>query len=99
MAADPKKPAADEKNETVAAELVGLHTLAPVPGSRRPRKRVGRGEGSGTGKTVERPDSEPLRGLSVDKVLGLSSPPAQPAAEAPAEEPPAEAEATEEVTA
>jgi large subunit ribosomal protein L15 len=29
----------------------GLHTLKPAPGSRRPRKRVGRGEGSGTGKT------------------------------------------------
>ena len=35
-------------------ELVGLHSLAPAPGSRRPRKRVGRGEGSGTGKTAGR---------------------------------------------
>jgi large subunit ribosomal protein L15 len=35
-------------------ELVGLHSLAPAPGSRRPRKRVGRGEGSGTGKTSGR---------------------------------------------
>jgi len=34
--------------------LVGLHSLAPAPGSRRPRKRVGRGEGSGTGKTAGR---------------------------------------------
>jgi large subunit ribosomal protein L15 len=33
---------------------VGLHTLAPAPGSRRPRKRLGRGEGSGTGKTSGR---------------------------------------------
>ncbi len=33
---------------------VGLHSLAPAPGSRRPRKRVGRGEGSGTGKTSGR---------------------------------------------
>ena len=32
----------------------GLHTLSPAPGSRRPRKRVGRGEGSGTGKTAGR---------------------------------------------
>jgi large subunit ribosomal protein L15 len=49
--------AADEKgtvDEIVAAEHVGLHTLAPAPGSRRPRKRVGRGEGSGTGKTSGR---------------------------------------------
>jgi large subunit ribosomal protein L15 len=33
---------------------VGLHSLAPAPGSRRARKRVGRGEGSGTGKTSGR---------------------------------------------
>ena len=35
-------------------ERVGLHNLAPAPGSRRPRKRIGRGEGSGTGKTSGR---------------------------------------------
>ena len=35
-------------------QRVGLHSLAPAPGSRRPRKRVGRGEGSGTGKTSGR---------------------------------------------
>jgi large subunit ribosomal protein L15 len=35
-------------------ERVGLHSLAPSPGSRRPRKRIGRGEGSGTGKTSGR---------------------------------------------
>jgi large subunit ribosomal protein L15 len=38
----------------IKAEDVGLHTLAPAPGSRRDRKRVGRGEGSGTGKTSGR---------------------------------------------
>jgi large subunit ribosomal protein L15 len=37
----------------VAAEI-GLHSLKPKPGSRRPRKRVGRGEGSGVGKTSGR---------------------------------------------
>jgi large subunit ribosomal protein L15 len=37
-----------------SAERIGLHSLAPAPGSRRPRKRVGRGEGSGTGKTAGR---------------------------------------------
>jgi large subunit ribosomal protein L15 len=36
------------------AEWIGLHSLSPAPGSRRPRKRVGRGEGSGTGKTSGR---------------------------------------------
>ena len=41
---------ADEKTE----ERIGLHTLKPAPGSRRPRKRIGRGEGSGTGKTSGR---------------------------------------------
>jgi large subunit ribosomal protein L15 len=35
-------------------DRIGLHSLAPAPGSRRPRKRVGRGEGSGTGKTSGR---------------------------------------------
>jgi large subunit ribosomal protein L15 len=35
-------------------EDVGLHNLKPAPGSRRPRKRVGRGEGSGVGKTSGR---------------------------------------------
>jgi large subunit ribosomal protein L15 len=35
-------------------EEIGLHTLKPAPGSRRPRKRVGRGEGSGYGKTAGR---------------------------------------------
>ena len=35
-------------------ERIGLHNLSPAPGSRRPRKRVGRGEGSGTGKTSGR---------------------------------------------
>jgi large subunit ribosomal protein L15 len=35
-------------------ERIGLHNLHPAPGSRRPRKRVGRGEGSGTGKTSGR---------------------------------------------
>jgi large subunit ribosomal protein L15 len=32
----------------------GLHTLKPAPGSRKARKRIGRGEGSGTGKTAGR---------------------------------------------
>jgi large subunit ribosomal protein L15 len=35
-------------------ERIGLHNLHPAPGARRPRKRVGRGEGSGTGKTAGR---------------------------------------------
>src|ERR1700761_3941997 len=43
-----------EKTETEAQERIGLHNLKPAPGSRRPRKRVGRGEGSGTGKTSGR---------------------------------------------
>jgi len=35
-------------------ERIGLHNLKPAPGSRKPRKRIGRGEGSGTGKTSGR---------------------------------------------
>ncbi|MDQ3768369.1 MAG: 50S ribosomal protein L15 [Actinomycetota bacterium] len=33
---------------------MGLHNLQPAPGSRKARKRVGRGEGSGMGKTAGR---------------------------------------------
>ncbi|MBF6620371.1 MAG: 50S ribosomal protein L15 [Patulibacter sp.] len=33
---------------------MGLHSLSPAPGSRKPRKRVGRGHGSGMGKTSGR---------------------------------------------
>ena len=32
-------------------EKIGLHNLKPAPGSHRNRKRLGRGPGSGTGKT------------------------------------------------
>ena len=35
-------------------EVVGLHNLKPAPGSRKSRKRVGRGHGSGHGKTSGR---------------------------------------------
>jgi large subunit ribosomal protein L15 len=38
----------------MGGERVGLHSLKPKPGSRRPRKRVGRGEGSGLGKQAGR---------------------------------------------
>jgi large subunit ribosomal protein L15 len=38
----------------IAAEEIGLHNLKPAPGSRKARKRIGRGEGSGTGKTSGR---------------------------------------------
>jgi large subunit ribosomal protein L15 len=40
--------------ETPRSEEIGLHNLKPKPGSRRPRKRLGRGEGSGLGKTSGR---------------------------------------------
>src|SRR5262245_26716645 len=35
-------------------DQVGLHSLTPAPGSKKTRKRVGRGEGSGMGKTSGR---------------------------------------------
>src|SRR3954462_12423293 len=44
---------ADNKIEN-EKEAIGLHNLAPAPGSRKDRKRVGRGEGSGFGKTAGR---------------------------------------------
>ncbi len=40
--------------ETERSEEIGLHNLKPKPGSKRPRKRIGRGEGSGLGKTSGR---------------------------------------------
>src|ERR687894_2863862 len=36
------------------SERIGLHSLKPAKGSRKERKRVGRGEGSGYGKTSGR---------------------------------------------
>ena len=42
--------AENEKDE----ERIGLHSLKPAPGSRKARKRVGRGEGSNGGKTAGR---------------------------------------------
>jgi large subunit ribosomal protein L15 len=42
-----KKAAAAEP----AIERIGLNNLVPAPGSHRNRKRLGRGPGSGTGKT------------------------------------------------
>jgi len=38
----------------MAEQRIGLHNLSPAPGSRKQRKRVGRGEGSGVGKTAGR---------------------------------------------
>lgn len=35
----------------MTTEKLGLHNLSPAPGSHRDRKRIGRGPGSGTGKT------------------------------------------------
>jgi large subunit ribosomal protein L15 len=40
--------------ESGADKPIGLNTLKPAPGSRKPRKRVGRGHGSGMGKTSGR---------------------------------------------
>ena len=51
------KPKRDDDSPARAAEQpedVGLHTLKPAPGSRKARKRVGRGHGSGHGKTAGR---------------------------------------------
>jgi large subunit ribosomal protein L15 len=38
----------------MAEERIGLHSLKPPISARRPRKRVGRGQGSGFGKTAGR---------------------------------------------
>src|SRR6476659_9943441 len=46
-----RKKAAAVVAEVAETERVGLHNLVPAPGSHRDRKRLGRGPGSGTGKT------------------------------------------------
>ena len=43
-----------DSTENTSEQPIGLNTLKPSPGSRKPRKRIGRGEGSGTGKTSGR---------------------------------------------
>jgi large subunit ribosomal protein L15 len=45
--------AADERTPAETADI-GLHNLKPAPGAKRDRKRVGRGHGSGHGKTSGR---------------------------------------------
>jgi large subunit ribosomal protein L15 len=45
---------APDQNTPVDPESVRLESLAPPAGSRRPRKRLGRGPGSGHGKTSGR---------------------------------------------
>jgi large subunit ribosomal protein L15 len=51
MSPEQKKP---EEAGAESEVRVGLNTLSPAPGSRKARKRVGRGEGSGLGKTAGR---------------------------------------------
>lgn len=57
-AKETKKPAAAKPTEgegaDTNAERIGLHNLSPADGSRSSRKRVGRGHGSGHGKTSGR---------------------------------------------
>jgi large subunit ribosomal protein L15 len=62
MAEKAKEKASKEKSSKASKDTapsertleIGLHNLRPKPGSKRPRKRIGRGEGSGLGKTSGR---------------------------------------------
>jgi large subunit ribosomal protein L15 len=47
-------PKAKRKDEEIEEQVKGLHNLRPAKGSTHRRKRVGRGEGSGVGKTSGR---------------------------------------------
>ena len=49
-----KTPSKKAPKDDSRTEEIGLHNLKPKPGSKRPRKRIGRGEGSGLGKTSGR---------------------------------------------
>ena len=55
-----RSAATSPRSRRSRAQRIGLHSLRPAPGSRRPRKRVGRGEGSGTGQDLG-PRAEGLR--------------------------------------
>jgi large subunit ribosomal protein L15 len=46
--------AGGERSRPGPADAVGLHNLKPAPGAKRDRKRIGRGHGSGHGKTSGR---------------------------------------------
>lgn len=46
-----RKKEVAEVAEVAETQRIGLHNLVPAPGSHRDRKRLGRGPGSGTGKT------------------------------------------------
>ena len=48
-----KEKAKAEEQESERSQEIGLHNIRPKPGSKRPRKRIGRGEGS-RGKTSGR---------------------------------------------
>jgi large subunit ribosomal protein L15 len=49
-----EKAAKEKDAPSERSQEIGLHNLSPKPGSKRPRKRIGRGEGSGLGKTSGR---------------------------------------------
>jgi large subunit ribosomal protein L15 len=53
-AAKAKDEKAKDETPSERSLEIGLHNLKPKPGSRKPRKRLGRGEGSGLGKTSGR---------------------------------------------
>ncbi len=44
----------EPREDELKPEEIGLHNLKPAEGSRKDRKRIGRGPGSGTGKTSGR---------------------------------------------
>jgi large subunit ribosomal protein L15 len=51
MATQKSRETGNGTRETGNGEKIGLHNLASAPGSTKNRKRLGRGPGSGTGKT------------------------------------------------
>ena len=54
MAEKTEKTEKKTGKDSSRAEEIGLHNLKPKPGSKKRRKRIGRGEGSGLGKTSGR---------------------------------------------
>ena len=54
MASEPKRTDETAASSSEERETLGLHNLKPADNSRKDRKRIGRGHGSGTGKTSGR---------------------------------------------
>ena len=64
-------PAAKKPEESENSEIIGLHNLKPAPGSRRPRKRVGRGQAPATARPPAAATRAPARARAPRTARGF----------------------------